>query len=139
MENNPPRSNFVDRIAPKIYPLTSAKKIFPAKRPLLSNQPLMLMHPLSNTRFLPQSQYIYSISEIISIHFQYIMKTSQYISIYHQYISILINQSTSSIHLQYNSIHLQKLYPLTKTGRLLQYQDSFPLTLWGDISTPAKL
>ena len=52
-----------------IYLMTSAKKLFPAKGLLPSNQPLMLMHPLSNTRFLPQSQYIYSISGYISIHF----------------------------------------------------------------------
>ena len=66
--------------------LDLCKKLFPAKRLLLSNQPLMLMHPLSNTRFLPQSQYIYSISEYISIHFQYIINTSQYINLHIQYI-----------------------------------------------------
>ena len=62
---------------PQKYISWPLQKIFPAKRLLLSNQPLMLMHPLSNTRFLPQSQYIYSISNYISIHFQYIINTSQ--------------------------------------------------------------
>ena len=120
MENNPPRSNFVERIALKKY-LNNfhdlcKKKLFPAKRLLLSNQPLMLMHPLSNTRFLPQSQYIYSISGFISIHFQYIMNTSQYISMYHQYISIHVNKS---------SIHLQYIYN-TSTIQLNTFTETVP-------------
>ena len=134
MENNPPRSNFVERIALKKY-LNNfhdlcKKKLFPAKRLLLSNQPLGIDVNAPSVE--------YQILAAESIHLQYIWIHLNTFSIYHQFISIHMNESSSSIHLQYNSIHLQNLYPLTKTGRLLQYQDSYSLTLRGDISTPAK-